>query len=575
LKSFNSVLCIAVVLLALSSPMQGQQNPWPAAAAVAPNAQSSRNSEGVLTLHAATHLVVLDVVVTDKKGHTVGGLSKDAFTLLEDGHPQSAKFFEEHAPVDPALLAKEKAELAARLPLNTFTTEEPFTGNPVTVLLLNKLTSLPGYDIDPLRLQMIDVIYKAQPETPFVVYQLDSQLRLVQPVTENRDLLLQAVNQMWQEPYFGVPLQALGATDLGKSPQNLNEAAVLARRKVFTAAMQQLSASFGPAMGRKTIFTFTGGLRCTLSSDAGCENGYSPGLKTYLCGVMDMLEQARISMYRYYPGGQVIYGFGCNDAPADLRDIFDTNAHYYTFYYTPTNPDWSGKYRKVKVAIADKHLRLSYRGGYYGHPENAAARHDGGGDAPGPITFGAKMPSADEVSASAMPTDPAPEGAATPSGAPANPMPVVFTVKVEPAAAPGTGAQVAPPSPGNPESEAERRQGYRDYTLHFFVAAAGLRLVRELRSGQAPAAGAYAARLEIAAVSYVHGHPADAKSIQVSANFDGLADPRIAKGEITASLTLQVPEKGHRLLHVTVRDLFGGQFGRLDIPVQKIVLPPQ
>src|SRR5271163_2444322 len=63
------------------------------------SADLSRDDDGVLTFRAGTHLVVLDVVVTDKKGHPVAGLTKDDFQLLEDGRPQTVKFFEEHAPL--------------------------------------------------------------------------------------------------------------------------------------------------------------------------------------------------------------------------------------------------------------------------------------------------------------------------------------------------------------------------------------------------------------------------------------------------------------------------------------------
>ncbi len=149
---------------------------------------------------------------------------------------------------------------------------------------------------------------------------------------------------------------------------------------------------------------------------------------------------------------------------------------------------------------------------------------------------------------------------------------MVFSVQVIPANSPGTGVQATPPAPGNAESEADRLQGYRDYTLRFVVPAVGLKVAsRYLKPGQTPT---YTARLKIAAVSYVRGNPADAKTSEVTASFDGPTDPRIAKGEITASLTLQVPEKGKRLLHVIVRDVYAGQVGMLDIPVEKIVLPP-
>ena len=91
------------------------------------NAQQPPAQSDILTLHTGTHLVLLDVTVTDKKGHTVPGLSKDDFRLFEDNRQQTIKYFEEHAPLDPEEVARNKAALAASLPPNTFTSSEPFT----------------------------------------------------------------------------------------------------------------------------------------------------------------------------------------------------------------------------------------------------------------------------------------------------------------------------------------------------------------------------------------------------------------------------------------------------------------
>jgi hypothetical protein len=371
---------------------------------------------------------------------------------------------------------------------------------------------------------------------------------------------------MWQRPYFGQPPEALGV-DTGKRLLNLNGVTVLARKKIFTAAMDQIGASFGPAMGRKTLFMFTGGLRCTLSSAAGCEN-VTPDLVDYLCGVMDNLEQARISLYRNYPAGP-IYGLGCKGGQSSLHDVYDTNAHYYTFYYTPSNGDWNGKYRKFKVTMGNAMLRLSYREGYYGRPENAQAGHGVklAEQVPLGLSAGKAVSTTSQATnVSEQESKPAPDDSI-------NPMPVIFTVKVEPAAALGTTPQATPPSPGSPQSEADRSSGYRDYVLRFSVPTAGLRLVRELKAGQVLEQTPYVSRLMIAAVTYAEGFPTDAKTVEVSTRFASPADPRIANEVMTATLSVQVPEKGSRVLHITVRDVFSGQFVKMDIPVEKIVLP--
>ena len=274
-----------------------------------------------------------------------------------------------------------------------------------------------------------------------------------------------------------------------------------------------------------------------------------------------------MSIHRYYPDGQVAYGFGCDGAKTTLPDVFETNSHYYTFYYSPTNDLWNGAYRRLKVDLAGKNLHATYRTGYYGRPENIAAGHFAAAtDVPSLLGSAAR----DLKATAALDGSEVPDSTSGASGSPPNPAPVVFSVQVIPAAAPGTGPQVTPPAPGSRESEADRLQGYRDYTLRFVVPVTALRIARELKPGQTPA---YTARVQIAAVSYVRSSPADAKTSQVAASFDGPNDPRIAKGEITASLTLQVPEKGKRLLHIIVRDAYSGQTGMLDIPVEKIVLP--
>jgi VWFA-related protein len=550
---------VAVAMLSLTLTLAGQQGHSDSDSAQ-PDSRPSRTEGDVPTLHAGTHMVVLDVVVTDKKGHTVSGLSQDDFHLFEDGQPQMVKFFEEHAPVGPALVAKQKAELAARLPVNTFTNYEPFTGTPPVLLLLNELLPLPGYDYDPLYQRMLDIVQKAPPETPFVVYELDSELRLAQVLTTNRELVTSTVKRLWDKVHFS----------MNERPSS---ELVLQRRAVFTSAMQQLVAAFAATGNRTMIFAFTGGLRCSLSNSPTCadESPSDPTkLRGYLCSVMDILEQGRMSIYRYYPDGEVVYGFGCDRAkPTALQDVLDTNSHYYTFYYSPTNDAWNGAYRRFRVELAGKNLHASYRVGYYARPENIAAGHYAAATSVSSLLGSAVRDVKATADGSAGPGS---EGGSAEDQArlAPSPAPVVFTVQVIPAAAPGTGPQATPPAPGNRESEADRLQGYRDYTLNFAVPASVLRIARVLKPGQAPA---YTARLQIAAVSYVHSEPTDAKTSQVSATFDGPGDPRIAKGEITASLTLQVPEKGKRLLHVIVRDVQSSQVGMLDIPVDQIVLP--
>ena len=77
--------CIALIiaLICLTLPLPAQT-----AAPVADAASS--------TLRINSRSVLVDVVVTDKSGRPVTGLSRDAFAVTEQGKPQEIDFFEEH-----------------------------------------------------------------------------------------------------------------------------------------------------------------------------------------------------------------------------------------------------------------------------------------------------------------------------------------------------------------------------------------------------------------------------------------------------------------------------------------------
>src|SRR5438132_14410395 len=74
-------------------------------------AQQSSTGVPALTLRANTRLVMVDVVVTDKKGQPVTGLKTDDFTVEENGKKQKISVFvppvpaNRMPPASPALAA--------------------------------------------------------------------------------------------------------------------------------------------------------------------------------------------------------------------------------------------------------------------------------------------------------------------------------------------------------------------------------------------------------------------------------------------------------------------------------------
>jgi VWFA-related protein len=69
----------------------------------------------------------------------------------------------------------------------------------------------------------------------------------------------------------------------------------------------------------------------------------------------------------YETGGQAV--FGSNDLTGALRRSIEDGSNYYTLAYRPQNHDWNGKFRQIKVEMADHGYALAYRRGYFAYPD--------------------------------------------------------------------------------------------------------------------------------------------------------------------------------------------------------------
>ncbi len=89
---------VAPVVLVLASAValvaQEAQKPAAAAKPAAPTAPGASQEAAPPTFPAQVEQVIVDVVVTDKKGNAIRGLKQDDMTVIEDGAPQAVVSFE-------------------------------------------------------------------------------------------------------------------------------------------------------------------------------------------------------------------------------------------------------------------------------------------------------------------------------------------------------------------------------------------------------------------------------------------------------------------------------------------------
>ena len=342
---FNKTTLAVIGLSALLAGFAGHEAGHAQSGSVAPSPQqesksesapTSQSPESIMTLHASSHLVLLDVSVFDWKDSPVTGLTKGAFQILEDGHEQSIMNLEEHAPIDFAVAREQLAAVAAKLPPNTFTNFKPFPSTTVNVIVLDALTS-PPFSQQEHHNMLVSYMKTVPPGTPVIIFKLDTQLHLVQGLTMDPAVLRAAVTL---KPGEVLPMPP---------------ASYIQRQQIVGTAVDQLTRYLAATPGRKTMLWFSYALGLTLSSTG--QHG-DPVEQDLFCKWTDNLQQNRIDTYRLGsdPAG-VESGLGCRTARKcgdTIASAVDCGARFYTLSYTPTNANWDGKYRKFKVNVNAK-----------------------------------------------------------------------------------------------------------------------------------------------------------------------------------------------------------------------------
>jgi len=144
-----------------------------------------------LVLKTGTQVVAVDVVVTDSGGHPVKGLAQSDFRVLEDGKPQTIRYFQEMAEANRPAISVPPPPQA--LPPNVFSnytasTEEEHA---VTVVLLDLLNT-PMTDQSYAQDQLIKFLKKKPKDAKFAICILGNRLQMIQGFTEDQATLLAA-----------------------------------------------------------------------------------------------------------------------------------------------------------------------------------------------------------------------------------------------------------------------------------------------------------------------------------------------------------------------------------------------
>ena len=371
----------------------GGQPPAPAPRPAPVNRQT-----GPYSFQLKSQLVILDVVVTDKKGATVAGLTRDDFNVFENKVQQQIVSLEEARSSGPAAVAIHSTAELDRL--------EPQA--PVSILVLDEVTSkfedevFARYALQKYLAGQGDVL--AQP-TILLAVSLEHQM-LLQDYTTSKKEVLDALDRHfaggdWRTADRNVPgeqvmatllslMGVAGATAGHEGHKNIVwigrgfpviqwDHLPLATAEQFKQAIATCTNRLRDA--RVTLYSvnptgMTPGAPVTHADPDALENGAgSYEIQDPFGGQVDFDAMARAT------GGMALHGR--NDVDHLIADGVSYGKSFYTIAYKPTAPrNDPGGFRSIQIVMTDRSLTATAPEGYFGGVATAAPAMDAQGKVP-------------------------------------------------------------------------------------------------------------------------------------------------------------------------------------------------
>ena len=358
-------------------------------------------------------LVTVNVVVRDKSGTVVKGLTREDFTVLEDGRPQTIDTFdfeEVGAPENPA----PPSAIPTILGGVGRPTPAPLVGRPVVsmhdrrlVVLMFDLSSMAVEDtqraLDAARDYVTTKVGQAD-TVAIVTYA--SSLDVALDFTSDKNMLLNTIDRL--NGIEGLGFEEMIAADPDATVDDTNGAFVAddTEFNMFNTdrrlqALRSMIDALSGIQQKKSLVYFSSGMNQT-----GMDN------RVAMRGVIDRAVRTNLSIYSadmrglqaVVPGGAasqastrgvsafsgrgVSSAFSSMNASQDAlsslsedtggRAFFDRNdfggvfdrviadtSAYYVLGYSSTNLARDGRFRRMRIQLKRSDLKLEYRVGYY------------------------------------------------------------------------------------------------------------------------------------------------------------------------------------------------------------------
>lgn len=320
---------------ALSAALLGQQNP-----PQQPPKQQQQQQAADIDDSIKVDVDVVNILasVRDKKGTLMPHLEKQDFTILEDGKPQTIKYFSRETDLP----------LTIGLLVDT-------SGSQQNLIGIEKSAAS----------QFFSQVLRKKDEAFLMMFGEDSEL--LQDYTNSIRLLNDGLSRL----RLSVPVGGLGP---GPVPTVGQPRGTVLYDAVYLAASEKLRTE----VGRKVIVVITDGVDegSKLPIDEAVEAAQKADAVVYSIEYVDhgfygvfggFGNSGDGALHRLSdPTGGHVYRVDRSHTLDDIfRDLQEEMRTQYAIGYTPTNDRKDGSYRKLDVKVANKEFKVAARKGYY------------------------------------------------------------------------------------------------------------------------------------------------------------------------------------------------------------------
>jgi VWFA-related protein len=373
----------------------------------------------ITTLSVRSQIVIETVVVKDKKGNTIDGLTAKDFTVTEDGVPQTIRFCEPQSmpsalsdvPLTPS--GPEDIKIYNRLARTQITPESPgdvrYKDHRLMALYFDMSAMRPA---DQLRaLAAAEKFIRAQMTTSDLISIMrysGGAVDVLQDFTADRNRLLSILETLVVGEGQGSAesVDDASSADTGAAfGQDDSEFNIFNTDRQLSA-LQTAARMLGQLNEKKSLIYFASGLRLNgvdneaqlqATVDAAIRAGVSfwpidarglvaqaplgdatqgsPGNAGMYSGGAAMattsnLQQSQDTLFSLAgdTGGKALLDY--NDLTKGIVQAQQSITNYYILEYYPTNTALNGKFRHVKVSVnPELSAKLDYRQGYFAGKE--------------------------------------------------------------------------------------------------------------------------------------------------------------------------------------------------------------